>query len=188
MRVFLVCILGVFLAACSIEKMAEKLLPDDIEQKSHDVVTAVFAEDIEFFRPLKSEKLSEEDFQKTVKAMFEHRSEGEIISSHIVSANTNTSISSGSGKTRQINISHEIKTGGGYTLVSTLFVQTADDAECCVLASVNVQEFEDSPAHKTAVLIEKVSKIVAVILPLGSLLIFVLVLRARRKKKAAMSS
>ena len=134
MRLFILIVLTLSLTACSIEKMAEKMLPDDIELQSQDVVTAVFEQDMDFFLPLKGEEVDLESFNKNVEAMFGQKSKGDIISRHIVSANVSSNISTEKGKTKDINIGHEVKTSEGFTLISTRFYQGSEDTKCCTLS------------------------------------------------------
>ena len=121
-------------------------------------------------------------FNQSVTSMMGERSGGKIISRHIVSANVSTNINNGS-KTTDITIGHEIKTTEGYTLITNRFYQSPEDAECCRLIHVNVQNFDSSPAYSTIQMIEKVTRIMAYILPIALLILIAILLRARRKRK-----
>lgn len=183
MRIFVSIVLAALLSACAMEEMASKLLPDDIEQTSWDVVTATFAEDVDYFLPMKPEDMSLEDFEKQVLGALSQRSGGDVLSKHLVSASTNTNVSAGSGRTRTIEAGHEIETSEGFTLVSTRFTQGPNETVCCRLANINVQKFDTSPAYQTILLTEEIMKISAVVIPLVILFVVLLVLRSRRKKR-----
>lgn len=184
MRLFVVLFLGLILSACSLEKIAEQLLPDNIEAQSQEVVEAVLARDTAFFLSLKSEETELSEFNKNVAMMFEQISEGGVVSEHIVSANINTSFKSGDSGTTDINIGHEIETSEGFTLISTRFYKGPEDEVCCRLVNVNVRKFESSPAYANILLVERVSKVLAFALPVIAVLILTLILRRRGRNRA----
>lgn len=182
MRSISVTITALFLSACNVEALAEKILPDNVKAHSHEVVNAVLEEDAPFFEPLRAENLTIDEFQAAIEEMFSYHSDGAEISRHIVSASTNKSFNS-EGTFKLIEIVHEVKTEGGYTLISNRYEQKPGMDTCCDLTFVNVQKFDESPYYEDLVSLQKISKIVGISFLLLFLFLGIFIVRRSRKKR-----
>lgn len=120
----------VFLSACSIEGMADKIWPDAVKTESVRVVDAVMAGDADYFAPLKSPGQTEEDFAALLQTMFENRSEGAELERHVVGAKANTSMGTDTGTQKRYEAVYEVTTEQGFTQVSMVFVPNPETKAC----------------------------------------------------------
>ena len=182
-KYLLVLVSVAILTACSMQKMADKILPEPVKVDATKAVDAVFAKDASFFASMRSEKMSDEEFKAAIDNLFSFVSEGAEIRRDIVSASSKVNASIGSGTNKAYSLIYEIQTDDGFTAISLDYVKTPEQAECCELININVNKSDTSPYRATLEMVGKVMKIIGLIFLLGiGLLIFFLVRRSRKKK------
>jgi hypothetical protein len=171
-----------FLASCSIQGIADKILPQQVQEHAQSVVDAGMSKNAAFFAPLKNEQMSDEEFAAAIENMFSYVSTGAEIRRDIVGASANVNSSLGKGTTKTYQITYEIQTEDGFTSIDLDYLQSPDQEECCMLTNVNISLYESSPHRVPMEKIAKYAKIFGLVFLLGlALLIFFLVRRSRRK-------
>ncbi len=183
MRVILVFLTAVFLSACNIEKLAEKILPETVLADSQTAVDSVMAGNTAHFAPLKSEEMSQEEFDDRLLRLFDERSSGEEVSRHIVSASSSSNYGT-NGNSKDIQLIYEIKTTEGYSAIGLSYALAPATGECCTLTRVTVQQSETSPYYEGMLVMMKSLKIAGLMLLLFGAGLFIF-LRRRKKKKAS---
>lgn len=174
---------AVILTACSMEKLANKILPEPVKSHATQAVEAVLSKDAAFFKSMQGEKMSDEDFEKAVEGMFAAVSDGAEIRRDIVSASSEVNASLGNGTNKAYSLIYEIQTDDGFTAISLDYVQAPKMSECCRLNNINVVKSDTSPYRQMLETMAKIMKIAGLVLLLGlGLLIFFLVRWSRRKK------
>jgi cbb3-type cytochrome oxidase subunit 3 len=101
-----------------------------------------------------------------------------------VGVNSATAISSGAGKSRDINLVTEIQTEGGFMTVTGQYALGADGV-CCVLTNITVEKFESSPIRIVWETAAKIGKFVGLFFLGIVILTVLLVMRSNKKKRAA---
>ena len=176
------------MVGCSIQEFADKMLPDSVKESAIDTVDAVMRKDAEFLKPLKNEKMSEEDFAKVIDGVFAQVSDGDEFRRDIVGASFNSSISTSEGKTKTAKVIYEIRTADGFTLITLNYYQSRTDTKCCRLTGVNVQKHEASPVRATLTTMANIGKIVSIMVLLGILgLVFFYLIFSQTKESPARS-
>lgn len=170
------------LSACNMDKMAAKMVPAHILEKNEAVIENVLAANAEYFT-----EFGEEDMEKAKVFFEENTSKGKVLRQDFVGINTSTSLSTGEGKSKNIDLSVEVQTEEGFTVISTQYVLDKD-GNCCALANVNAQKFESSPIRVGLEMTMKALKTVGIILLIGVLGLVVFLMRRSKRKKAQAST
>ncbi len=172
------------LAACSMQKLTEKILPEPVRSNAADVVDAVLQKDASFFADMKNKDMDDKEFAEIVDNMLSFVSEGAEIRRDIVSASSQSNTNIGKGTNRAYNLTYEIQTEGGFTAIVLDYVQTPQQNECCELIDINVTMSETSPYRVMLESMVKIFKIIGLTVLLGTcLIVFFLVRHLRRKKR-----
>ena len=171
------------LSACSMQGLAEKILPANIQADATRMVDAVLQKDVSAFVSMQNE-MSDEDFAAALNNMFSYISEGAEIRRDIVGANSNVSASLGERTSRSYNVIYEIQTEQGFTAISLDYVQTAEQEECCVLQFVNVQNSKTSPYRIPLAKAAKIAKFVGIFVLLAIVLLVIFLVRRSRRRRA----
>ena len=182
MRLLILCF-AVCLSACSIDNLANKILPDEVKSHSQAAVDAVANKDSAFFAPLKTENFTDEEFEIQLGKMFAYMPGGTEQSRHIVGANSKFGTNSKTGNYKQYDVTYEVKTAEGYGTVALIYVPNPETQACCKLQSIYVNQFETSPFHEASVKAAhyaRIGGVIFVLIGIGAVFIFI---RRRRKKK-----
>jgi len=188
MRHIYLCLTALFLAACSMEGMAEKMIPADIRANTTAHIDALIASDDSLVREAFNIAEDDEEAAKQIEILLSKVPGGTEVQRDIVGTNAqkNLSISVGDGKqaSQNYSLSYEVKMSEGYMLVTTSY--TLDGAgKCCMLVNINVEDYDSSPALAALKMTVKILKTFGVIVIIGLVaLVFFLVRRSRRKKRA----
>lgn len=185
MRHFGLSFIALFLAAYSMNELADKILPETVKTQSHAAVDAVMNNQPQYFSTMKDflPGMDQVDFDAAVNLALETRSSGEEMSRNVIGANANVSTTLGEGESKTYEVVYEVKTDEGYTLVSLRYVLDPKTQDCCRLNYLNVQKFETSPHHESYV---QMAKALKTAVPIGLLIIFGLIgffVWRRRKQK-----
>ncbi len=180
-----VLIVSVFIvAACSMQKLTEKILPEPVRSNAADVVDAALQKDASFFADMKSKDMDDKEFAEIVDNMLGFVSEGAETRRDIVSASSQSNTSMGKGTNRAYNLTYEIQTEGGFTAIVLDYVQTPQQGECCELIDINVTMSDTSPYRVMLESMAKIFKIIGLAVLLAIFLIVFFLVRHLRKKKS----
>jgi len=169
------------LSSCNMNSMAEKMVPAHILEKNDAVIENVLVANANYFT-----EFDEAEFDKA-KAYFEdNTSKGKVLRQDFVGINSSTGISTEEGKSRKIDLSVELQTEQGFTLISTQYRLDAE-GKCCALVNVSAQKFESSPVRAGFETLMKVMKGVGVVLLIGLVGLVVFLVRRSRRKKSELS-
>ena len=172
------------LSACSIQEFAERTVPAHILEHSQKSVDAIMAGDPEFFEFIKEKQKSPEKFEELFFEATAYKSDGAELSRNIVSFETSSSISTQQGKLRNINISYELETEGGFTLIALSYGLNPETSQCCVLYNLNVSGYESSPVLATMQALSKIAKIAGVVFLIVLVGVIVFLIRHFRRRRA----
>lgn len=184
---FLVLILtALFLISCSIEGIAEKIIPEDVRLDAQVQVNAISNNDMSLIIETFDVDPEDEAVKAQLQSVKDQIIEGPEIRRDIVGANAKTSFSASLGEGSQsqtiYDISYEIEKAEGFMAVTAIYT-LKEDGECCQLININTQKFESSP-YRAGLEAMKTGLIIAggIIALLGLFLIVFLVRRSRSKK------
>ncbi|MEP3889367.1 MAG: hypothetical protein ABJN69_02800 [Hellea sp.] len=172
---------AILLSACDMNGMAEKMVPAHILEKNDAVIENVLAANADYFTEFDASEIEK------AKVYFEENiSKGKMLRKDFVGVNTQTSISSGQ-KSKNIDLTVEVQTEDGFTLISTNY--TLDNAgECCTLRNVTSAKHETSPVRAALETTMKVLKAMGLIFLIGLIGLIVFLVRRSKRKKALPSS
>jgi len=187
MRLFYLILASLFLSACSIQGMVEKSTPESVRADHTAHIDKLLAKDSSLMESAFQLDMTDEVVQDNLAEVLANVSEGKEIRRDYVGFETSSSFNTGEGKSRDISITTEIQTTGGFM---TVHGQYALDAagECCALTNLNVQKYDNSPVRKTWELMGKIMKFVGLFFLGIIVLTIVLVMRSNRKARAARES
>ena len=180
-RIFCLSIVALFLSACSMEGLADKMVPADVlaDHNAHidamlagdmSTVKAAFKDDVDLADPAIVQRFAE------MKATIP---DGPEIRRDYVGVSSSASASLGDGKSRDIALITEVQTEGGFLTVNSQYTLRSS-GECCRLISVNVEKFETSPLREGMEMAGRVARTIGlVILCMMVLLVVLLVWRMR---------
>lgn len=168
---------ALILSACSINGMAEKMVPAHILEKNDAVIENVLAANADYFTEFEPSEIAK------AKAYFEENtSKGKMLRKDFVGVNTQTSISSGK-KSKTIELDVEVQTQDGFTLISTKYALNSA-GECCALRNVTAAKHETSPVRAALEMTMKVMKAIGLIVLIGLIGLIVFLVRRSKRKKA----
>ena len=171
----------VFLSACSMDELAEQLVPSEVRADADQLTTDIMAGEFDSLRAA-FPGLAGPEFESALGKMAEEVRGGTEISRGIVGVSANASTGT-EGSSRNYIIAHEVETEAGFTTVSQTWAGEGDEA--VALTDVNVVGSDTS----TIAALEQMGRIARYVglglLLGGSLLVFLLVLRSRRRAQAA---
>ena len=172
---------ALILSACSINDMAEKMVPEHILEKNDAVIENVLSANADYFAEFKASEI-----EKAKVYFEENTSKGKMLRKDFVGVNTQTSISSGE-KSKNIDLTVEVQTQDGFTLISTKY--TLDSSgECCTLRNVTTAKHETSPVRAGLETTMKILKAVGLIFLIGLIGLIVFLVRRSKRKKAQSSA
>ena len=175
---------AILLAACSMEGMAEKMVPEDVRADHAAHIDAFLAGDDSRMRNAFKNDLdiTSEEITAHMAAMIASVPTGQEIRRDYVGVNSVTSISTSEGKMRDINLISEVQTEGGFMLVTSQYGLNTQ-GECCRLMNIVVESHETSPIRAGLEAVMKIAKWVGLgVLLLMGLLIAFLIRRSRRRR------
>ncbi len=179
---------ALMLAACSMENMANKMVPDDIRANTATHIDALAARDMSLVREAFNIAEDNVDAQKQIEILLSKIPEGTELQRDIVSVNTKSSVnysgSDGKQKSKTISLGYEVKMTEGFMLVTTRY-GLDEQGECCMLMNIHVEDYETSPVLAGLQMMAKVMKIAGAIILFGLLALTAFLLRRRRQKQAA---
>ncbi len=184
MRLIYLIIASIFLSACSIQGMVEKTVPEDVRADHNAHIDRLLAKDTSRIETAFKLDSNDPDVQQNLKGILDRVSNGKEIRRDYVGVNSATSISSGAGKSRDINLVTEIQTEGGFMTVTGQYALGADGV-CCVLTNITVEKFESSPIRIVWETAAKIGKFVGLFFLGIVILTVLLVMRSNKKKRAA---
>lgn len=192
---FSLIIVSSLLSACSIESMADKILPEHIKQESTEIVDAVMEGDTQFFIQRKAdllspdllETVSDEEFEESIVNAFSNAGANTEVSRYIVGVSANVSASLGEGSTKTYETIYELETSEGFVLISLRLANRSGTNECCEIKSIDVRDYKTSPIRAGLTLTKKVFTFLGVFVIGVSVILGFLFFR-RRKKKNALSN
>jgi len=171
------------LAACSIEGMVEKSVPENVRADHADHIDKLLARDTSLMEKAFDLDLENDETQSQIAAILEAIPDGKEIRRDYVGMNSSSRISVGEGQSRDINLVSEIQTEGGFLTVTSQYALDAN-GDCCALTNINVAGFESSPVRAGLEAAAKIGKMIGLgalmgVVALAAFLIF------RRRRKAA---
>lgn len=165
------------LSACSMNGMAEKMVPAHILKKNDAVIENVLSANADYFTEFDASEI-----EKAKVYFEENTSKGKMLRKDFVGVNTQTSISSGQ-KSKNIDLTVEVQTQDGFTLISTQYALD-EGGECCALRNVTSAKHETSPVRAGLETTMKVLKAVGLIFLIGLIGLIVFLVRRSKRKKA----
>lgn len=166
------------LSACSMDGMAQKMVPAHILEKNEAVIENVLAGNAAYFT-----EFDEAEIEKA-KAYFEgNTSKGKVLRQDFVGINSQTTLASGEGKSKTIDISVEVQTQQGFTLIDTHYALDGE-GNCCALKNVTTNKYETSPVRAGFETAMKVMKAIGLIFLIGLMGLIVFLVRRSKRKKA----
>jgi len=187
MRLFYLILASLFLSACSIQGMVEKTSPESVRADHAAHIDKLLAKDSSLIESAFDLDMTDEAVQENLAEVLANVSKGKEIRRDYVGYETSSSFNSGEGKTRDISITTEIQTTGGFMTVHGQYALNTE-GECCALTNLNVQKYDSSPVRKTWELIGKIFKFAGLFFLGITVLTIVLVMRSNRKARAARES
>lgn len=166
-----------FLTACSMNGMAEKMVPEHILAKNDAVIENVLAANADYFT-----EFNAEDAAKAKVYFEENTSKGKMLRKDFVGVNTQSSITAGEGKSKNIDLTVEVQTEQGFTLISTQYALDAE-GNCCALRNVTSAKHDTSPIRAGLETTMKVLKAVGLIFLIGLIGLIVFLTRRSKRKK-----
>ncbi len=188
-------ILGLFavlcLAACSIQDMANKMVPEDIRANTAAHIDALVKRDMSLVREAFNLAEGNVAAQSQIDILLSKIPEGTELQRDIVAANANSSVnysgSDGKQKSKTYSLSYEVKMTEGFMLVTTRYALGAQ-GECCILVNIHAEDYKTSPALAGLQMMAKILKIIGGVIALGLLALTAFLVRRRRQKRAGAQS
>lgn len=181
MRYLAIIFAALMLTACSIQGMVEKTVPENVRADHTAHIDRLLAKDTSRIEQAFDLDMSDPDTQESVNGILANVSEGAEIRRDFVSMNSSSSVKSGQGKSRDISLTTEVQTEGGFMTVTGQYA-LGPDGECCVLTNISAEKFESSPIRASLEALKKGAKLAGLIILLFVLgLVAFLMIRKRRK-------
>jgi hypothetical protein len=175
---------AILLAACSMEGMAEKMVPEDVRADHAAHIDALLAGDDSRIRSAFKDDLDFESdaIMKQMESITAAVPEGKELRRDYVGVNSNASISTESGRSRDIDLISEVQTEAGFMLVTSKYGLDATDT-CCRLMNINVESFDASPIRAGLETAMRVAKWVGLGVLLSIILLVTFLIRRSRKRR-----
>ena len=188
MKLLALFIAAIILTACSTQEMIEKTAPENVRANHTAHINKLLERDTSLMESAFNLDMENEDTQKQIAVILENIPDGKEIRRDYVGFNSSSGLSTGEGKTRDISLTSEIQTEGGFMTVYSEYALDSN-GECCALTNINVAKYETSPIRLGLEAAAKIGKIVGLVF-LGLVIFLIglvvfLVSRKRRRKKAA---
>lgn len=186
LRFLALTLFALLLSACSIEGMAEKMIPESVRLDAQKHVDALSNNDISLIISAFEADPEDESVKAQLDSITAQIIEGPEIRRDIVGANAsksfNASTSEGAQSQTTYDLTYEIEKADGFMAITTTY-NLNENGECCRITNINAQKFEASPYRAGLEAMKKGFKIAAIIIGVFLLLlVFFLVRRSRRKK------
>jgi hypothetical protein len=180
---------AILLAACSMEGMAEKMVPEDVRADHAAHIDALLAGDDSRIRSAFKDDLDFESdaIMKQMESITAAVPEGKELRRDYVGVNSNASISTESGRSRDIDLISEVQTEAGFMLVTSKYGLDATDT-CCRLMNINVESFDTSPIRAGLETAMRVAKWVGLGVLLSIILLVTFLIRRSRKRRRLSAS
>lgn len=185
-KTFSLLLAALILSACSMQGMAEKMVPANVLADHNAQIDALLNEDLS---RLESAFAGALDFEtpETIAQMDQILAAvpgGAEVRRDYVGVESSAAISAANGKTRDIGLMTEVQTEDGFMLVSAQY-GLAQDGSCCRLLGLNVKRHDSSPIRAGLASAAKVGKFIGLgFLLLIGVLVFWLVRRQRKLRRA----
>jgi len=184
-----------WLCGCSPEKVAHKILPEDIQQESVGLVDAIMEGNTAYFVPRKADlsppaqlsSVSDDMFETFISRALSMKQSQTEVSRHLVGVKASVKASPGGGTARIFETVYEVETLDGFVLIAIRLAYRAETKDCCEIKSIDARDFETSPFRAAQSVRRKILAILGglVAAVIGSLgLIF---LRRRRRETPHMN-
>ena len=181
MRLIFILWSAIFLSACSIEGMVEKAVPENVRADHTSHIDDLLVKDTARIIDIFGLDMTDETVQKSLEDMLGQVPEGQEIRRDYVGMNSSSSLSTGEGKSRNIELVTEVQTQAGFMTVTSQY--TLNDAgQCCALKNMVVKKYDQSPMRKTWETAAKIGKVFGILLLISLALILFFVIRASRKR------
>ena len=147
LNIFVLILACLTFTACSVSKMAAKILPDTVETQMESIIDALERHDLDFIKSHGSDDFKAlENIDESMQAIFDYIYPGEAQESKLVNAQTHFSKSIGAtGVTTYTGQYERIYAKG--TIVYSLVLEKVDGEECCAVRNINVNKFAVSPSQ-----------------------------------------
>jgi hypothetical protein len=180
---------AIFLAACSMEGMVEKMVPEDVRADHAAHIDALLAGDDSRIRSAFKDDLDFESdaIMKQMESITAAVPEGKELRRDYVGVNSNASISTESGRSRDIDLISEVQTEAGFMLVTSKYGLDATGT-CCRLMNINVESFDASPIRAGLETAMRVAKWVGLGVLLSIILLVAFLIRRSRKRRRLSAS
>lgn len=186
-RALIPCLIALLLTACSIQDMAEKIIPEDVRTDANLQIDAISNNDLSLLVESLGINIENEAIEKQLDGVRSQIIDGPEIRRDIVGAHAKTHFSASMAEGKQsettYNVTYEIEKEKGFMAITTHYT-LKENGECCRLYHVNVQKFDSSPYRLGFAALKKAVFIA------GGILLFILfglivffVRRTRRKKR-----
>ena len=183
MKQFLVLTIAIFMSGCSMENMVQKTVPADVvaDHAAHidhllelDGARIIAAFDVD---------IDNAEAQARLDEILKNVPDGSEIRRDYVSMNSASKVSTGEGRSRDIELVTEVQTTDGFMLVASQYALDAD-GNCCQLTNLNVSAHETSPIRAGLETLLRVLKIFGLVLLVFILGLTIFLIRRGRRKKA----
>ena len=169
------------LAACSLQGMAERSVPDAVRAEANRVVDEVMEGDLSALREAFPSESSAE-FEAALARMAEEVRPGTERARNLVGFQSSASTELGSGSQRGYNLAYEVDTPNGFTVISQTY--QGENGAPPRLVSLNVKGSDESTAAQIRRL-GMAARLVGAALLMGLVLMGFILLRTRGRDEAS---
>ena len=187
----LIAVLSLLLGGCSMEAMADKLLPSDVRAEADAQIDRLIAGETQFIFDAFPDERDNPEFREQMTRMVANIPDSPVVSRDIVGVQARTeqsySATQGAVRTGTYNLAQELKFENGEYLLVQLAHTLDADGECCVLRAINAQKSDTSPYLEGIQQRSLVMRIVGVLFLMSTLVtgVFLIIRIGGRKAREA---